>query len=87
MNKPTSQNKHLLIGGLRQKWDKLLEGFQVGSTEPKLKRVLNVERWLGGGLKEPKCGLWVPLRWPESTTKVVVVVMVCSEQGSHFPCK
>lgn len=29
-------------------------------------------------MKEPTWGLWDPLRWPETTTKVVgVVVMVC----------
>jgi hypothetical protein len=86
MNKPTSQNKYLLIGGLRQKWDKLLGGFQVGSTEPKLKRVLNVERWPGGGLKEPKFGLRDLLWWPESPTKDGGGGLFCA-QGNPFPCR
>ena len=41
----------------------------MGPRELKLKGLLKIGRWPGGGLKEPKVGLWDPLWWPERTTE------------------
>ena len=46
--------------------------------------LLEIDRGPAGELKEPRGGLWGPLWWPETTTKVAVVA-VCTDaaRDSH----
>ena len=39
------------------------------------------------GLGKPKSGVWDPLGWPQTTTKVVVVRWDTDEQGRWLPCR
>ena len=54
----------------------------MGSTGIKVKQKVKPKSLLGGGLGEPKFMVWGPLRWPQITTKVMVVTVVSAAQGS-----
>ena len=58
----------------------------MGPRGLKVKPMVKMERGVGGGLKGPRSGPVEPLWWPETTTKVVVMVVRSAAQGNTLPC-
>ena len=57
----------------------------MGSTAFEVKPWVNKYSLVGGELKEPKRGVVEPLRWSETTTKVVVVELSCCSRVFGCP--
>ena len=56
------------------------------STRLGVKQKVKLKSMVGGGLYGTDFVVWGPLRWSQTTTKVVAVVVTAAAQGRLSPC-
>jgi hypothetical protein len=55
----------------------------MGSTDAQVKQKVNFKSLVGGGFNGTRFEEWGPLRWPQITTKVVVVTGWSAAAGQY----